>query len=65
MTSIDTAATTIQLPDPDFAADEAQLAAAAFLTRCRARTPDGYRHDLRGYFNWAASAGLPERAQRD
>src|ERR1019366_9239837 len=34
------------------AADEAQLAAAAFLARYRARTLDAYGHDLRGYFNW-------------
>jgi site-specific recombinase XerD len=58
MTSIDTAATTIQLPDPDFAVDPAQLAAAAFLARYSGRTLDAYRHDLRGYFNWAASVGL-------
>jgi site-specific recombinase XerD len=59
MTSIDTAATTIQLPDPDFAIDPAHLAAAAFLARYSSRTLDAYRHDLRGYFNWAAAVGLP------
>jgi integrase/recombinase XerD len=58
MTSIDTAATTIQRPDPDFAVDPAHLAAAAFLARYSGRTLDGYRHDLRGYFNWAVSVGL-------
>jgi integrase/recombinase XerD len=56
-TSIDTA-TTIQSPDPDFAVDPAHLAAAAFLARYSGRTLDAYRHDLRGYFNWAASVGL-------
>ena len=59
MTSIDSAPTTIQLPDRDFATDEAQLAAAAFLARYSSRTLDAYRHDLRGYFNWTASVGLP------
>ena len=58
MTSIDSAPTTIQLPDRDFATDEAQLAAAAFLARYSSRTLDAYRHDLRGYFNWTASVGL-------
>jgi integrase/recombinase XerD len=58
MTSIDTAATTIQLPDPDFALDAAHLAAAAFLARYSGRTLDADRHDLRGYFNWTASVGL-------
>jgi site-specific recombinase XerD len=37
---------------------DAHLAAAAFLARYGGRTLDAYRHDLRGYFNWAASAGL-------
>jgi hypothetical protein len=58
MTCIDAAATTIQLPDPDFALDAAHLAAAAFLARYSGRTLDAYRHDLRGYFNWTASVGL-------
>jgi hypothetical protein len=58
MTCIDTAATTIQLPDPDFALDAAHLAAAAFLAPYSGRTLDAYRYDLRGYFNWAASVGL-------
>ncbi len=38
--------------------DEAQLAAAAFLARWSAQTLDAYRHDLRSFFNWAATCGL-------
>ena len=33
MTTIETAATTLQLPEPDLVIDEAQLAAIAFLAR--------------------------------
>jgi site-specific recombinase XerD len=39
--------------------DEAQLAAAAFLTRYNGRTFESYRADLRQFFQWAALAGLP------
>ena len=60
MTSIDTAATTIQRPDPDFAVDPAHLAAASFLACDSGRTLDAHRHDLRGDFNWAVSVGLVE-----
>jgi integrase/recombinase XerD len=59
MTSIDTTSTMIQTPDRDYAVDPARLAAAAFLARYSGRTLDAYRHDLRGYFSWAASVGLP------
>ena len=38
--------------------DEAQLAVAAFLARYSAGTLDAYRHDLRSFFNWAATCGL-------
>ncbi len=58
MTTIDSTTTTIQLPDPEYLEDEAQLAAAAFLSRYSGRTLDAYRHDLRGYFQWAANIGL-------
>src|ERR1700682_3051584 len=58
MTSIDTTSTMIQTPDRDYAVDPAQLAAAAFLARYSGRTLDAYRHDLRGYFNWAAQVHL-------
>jgi site-specific recombinase XerD len=36
----------------------AELAAAAFLTRYKGRTLEAYRHDLRGYFQWTADAGV-------
>jgi integrase/recombinase XerD len=39
--------------------DEAQLAAVAFLARYRGRTLDSYRADLRQFFQWAATAGVP------
>lgn len=35
MTTIETSATTIQLPDDDFVIDDAQRAAVAFLARYR------------------------------
>ena len=47
----------IQTPDCDYAVDPAQLAAAAFLARYSGRTLDAYRHDLRGYFQWATAVG--------
>lgn len=40
------------------AADEAELAAVAFLARYSGRTLDAYRHDLRNLFQWAADHGL-------
>lgn len=33
--------------------DEAQLAAASFLARYDGPTLEAYRHDLRGFFQWA------------
>ena len=38
--------------------DEAELAAAAFLARYSGRTLESYRHDLRSFFEWAASVDL-------
>jgi site-specific recombinase XerD len=38
--------------------EDAHLAAAAFLARYRGRTLDAYRHDLRGFFQWANDVGL-------
>jgi integrase/recombinase XerD len=38
--------------------EDAHLAAAAFLARYRGRTLDAYRHDLRGFFQWANDLGL-------
>jgi hypothetical protein len=59
MTTIESiTASTIQLPEPEFLADESQLAPAAFLARYSGRTLDAYRHDLGGFFRWAADIGL-------
>ncbi len=38
--------------------DEVQVAAVAFLARYNGRTPDAYRQDLRGFFDWAGIVGL-------
>jgi site-specific recombinase XerD len=38
--------------------EDAHLAVAAFLARYRGRTLDSYRHDLRGFFQWANDVGL-------
>jgi integrase/recombinase XerD len=54
MTTIESASTTIERPCVGVAVDEAQLAAASFLARYSRRTLEAYRHDLRGYFQWAA-----------
>jgi len=56
MTTIETSARTIQLPEEELIVDEAQLAAVAFLARYRGRTLDAYRDDLRGFFRWAADS---------
>ena len=37
---------------------DAELAAAAFLSRYQGRTLDAYRYDLRAFFQWAADQGL-------
>lgn len=58
MTTIETTATTIEMPRDDFVIDDAQLAAVAFLARYSGRTLDAYRHDLRGFFQWAADNNL-------
>jgi site-specific recombinase XerD len=54
MTMIDSRRSTIQRPEPEYLVDDAQLAAAAFLARYSGRTLEAYRHDLRGFFQWAA-----------
>jgi integrase/recombinase XerD len=59
MTTIATARPTIQLPEPEYLVDDAQLAGAAFLARYSGRTLDAYRHDLRGFFQWAADNAIP------
>jgi hypothetical protein len=56
MTTIETGTTDV--PDDDFLVDDAQLAAVAFLARYSGRTLDAYRHDLRGFFQWAADNTL-------
>ena len=58
MTTIEAGTTDVQLPDDDFLVDDAQLAAVAFLARYSGRTLDAYRHDLRGFFQWAADNTL-------
>jgi integrase/recombinase XerD len=58
MTTIETAATTLQLPETDLVIDEAQLAAVAFLARYSGRTLDAYRDDLRGFFQWTTDNEL-------
>jgi len=59
MSTITVTSTALQVLEPDFVPDEGEVAAAAFLARYSGRTLDAYRHDLRGYFAWAADAGLP------
>ncbi len=44
--------------DRHIPSDEAELAAAAFLSRYQGRTLDAYPYDLRGFFQWAADQGL-------
>jgi site-specific recombinase XerD len=58
MTTIETAATTLQLPETEFVIDEAQVAAVAFLARYSGRTLDAYRDDLRGFFQWTTDNEL-------
>ena len=58
MTTIDTTTTTVEPPSDDFVIDDTQLAAVAFLARYSGRTLDAYRHDLRGFFQWAADIQL-------
>src|SRR5918994_3370795 len=52
-TTIQSAATTLREPGVEFEFDEAQLAAVSFLARYSGRTLEAYRHDLRGFFQWA------------
>ena len=58
MTTIESTVTTIREPETGFEIDEAQLAAAAFLARYSGRTLEAYRHDLRGFFQWANDRGI-------
>ena len=52
-TTIQSAATTLREPGVEFEFDQAQLAAVSFLARYSGRTLEAYRHDLRGFFQWA------------
>ena len=58
MTTIELTTTAVGKPTAPPRLDEAQLAAAAFLARYSGRTLEAYRHDLRGFFQWAADHGL-------
>lgn len=58
MTMIERTSTAIEPYAPELLADEAQLAAAAFLARYSGRTLDAYRHDLRGFFQGTADNGV-------
>jgi integrase/recombinase XerD len=58
MTTIKSAATTIRAPGAEYEVDEAQLAAVSFLARYSGRTLEAYRHDLRGFFQWAGDHGI-------
>ncbi|MGH9287747.1 MAG: tyrosine-type recombinase/integrase [Acidimicrobiales bacterium] len=58
MTTIESAATTIPAPGAEYEVDEAQLAAISFLARYSGRTLEAYRHDLRGFFQWATDYGI-------
>jgi len=59
MTTMTSTTTAVQLPVDDVGFDEAQLAAASFLARYSGRTLEAYRHDLRGFFQWAADHEIP------
>ncbi|HEX4820783.1 MAG TPA: tyrosine-type recombinase/integrase [Acidimicrobiales bacterium] len=58
MTTIETSTAAIDVPREDDVIDDAQLAAVAFLAGYSGRTLDAYRHDLRGFFQWAADSNL-------
>jgi hypothetical protein len=58
MTTVATSTAELRLPDEAFAIDDAQLAAVAFLARYHGRTLDAYRHDLRGFLQWASDNNL-------
>jgi integrase/recombinase XerD len=58
MTMLDSAVSALRRPNSDFEIDEAQVAVAGFLARYSGRTLEAYRHDLRGFFQWAADVGV-------
>lgn len=59
MTTITPANAAVQAPFDGAGFDEAQLAAATFLARYSGRTLEAYRHDLRGFFQWATDHNVP------
>src|SRR5439155_5224462 len=58
MMTLEPMTTMLRRPECETPLDEAQLAVAAFLARYSARTLEAYRHDLRGFFQWAADNHL-------
>ncbi|MGH9232823.1 MAG: hypothetical protein ACRD0R_05730, partial [Acidimicrobiales bacterium] len=58
MTTIESTLTTIRAPGGESEVDEAQHAAVPFLARYNGRTLEAYRHDLRGFFQWASDHGI-------
>ena len=58
MTTLDTHTHLLAYTAESIAADEAELAAIAFLARYSGRTLDAYRHDLRNLFQWATDHSL-------
>ena len=54
MTTIESTTTAVAARAVSFEIDDAHLAAVSFLARYSGRTLEAYRHDLRGYFQWAA-----------
>jgi integrase/recombinase XerD len=58
MTTTESAVATIRMPGGECEVEEAQVAAVSFLARYSGRTLEAYRHDLRGFFQWAADHGI-------
>ena len=58
MSSITTATASPSTAHRESSTSEAELAAAAFLARYSGRTLDGYRHDLRTFFQWSSDVSL-------
>jgi hypothetical protein len=59
MSVFDSVPTTPVVLRADQPFDEAQHATVAFLARCSGRTLESYRADLRQFFQWASSVGMP------
>jgi site-specific recombinase XerD len=58
MAMLDSTMSALRRPHAEFEVDEARLAVAGFVARYSGRTLEAYRHDLRGFFQWAADTGL-------